>query len=128
MHSSVINKLILLFIKLALTEAFFYKYSYGYIEETWMEAYLDLITEVGFPIVGAGAAGYFVYLTLNFILDGVLDDIKQQRMFAQALDNRVKTMNSEVIRIDVKMCQAFGIRPDMERIARADGKTDARRD
>jgi hypothetical protein len=49
-------------------------------------------------------------------------------MFAQALDNRVKTMNSEVIRIDVKMCQAFGIRPDMERIARADGKTDARRD
>ena len=79
-------------------------------------------------IVGAGAAGYFVYLTLNFILDGVLDDIKQQRMFAQALDNRVKTMNSELIRIDVKMCQAFNIRPDTDRIARADGKTDARRD
>ena len=36
-----------------------------------METYLDLITEVGFPIVGAGAAGYFVYLTLNFILNGV---------------------------------------------------------
>ena len=62
------------------------------------------------------------------VLDGVLDDIKQQRMFAQALDNRVKTMNSELIRIDVKMCQAFGIRPDTDRIARADGKTDARRD
>ena len=77
---------------------------------------------------GGTAAGYFVYLTLNFILDGVLDDIKQQRMFAQALDNRVKTMNSELIRIDVKMCQAFGIRPDTDRIARADGKTDARRD
>ena len=93
-----------------------------------MEGILDLIAEVGFPIVGAGAAGNFVYLTLNFILDGVLDDIKQQRMFAQALDNRVKTMNSELIRIDVKMCQAFGIRPDTDRIARADGKTDARRD
>jgi len=26
------------------------------------------------------------------------------------------------------MCQAFGIRPDTDRIARADGKTDARRD
>ena len=128
MHSSVINKLIVLFIKLSLTEVLSYKYSHGYIEEMWMEAYLDLITEVGFPIVGAGAAGYFVYLTLNFILDGVLDDIKQQRMFAQALDNRVKTMNSELIRIDVKMCQAFGIRPDVDRIARADGKTDARRD
>ena len=89
-----------------------------------MEDYLKLISDVGFPIVGSGAAGYFVYLTLNFILD----DIKQQRMFAQALDNRVKTMNSELIRIDVKMCQAFGIRPDVDRIARADGKTDARRD
>ena len=93
-----------------------------------MEDYLKLISDVGFPIVGSGAAGYFVYLTLNFILDGVLDDIKQQRMFAQALDNRVKTMNSELIRIDVKMCQEFGIRPDVDRIARADGKTDARRD
>ena len=39
-----------------------------------------------------------------------------------------KTMNSELIRIDVKMCQAFNIRPDVDRIARADGKTDARRD
>ena len=63
-----------------------------------------------------------------YVIDGVLDDIKQQRMFAQALDNRVKTMNSELIRIDVKMCQAFNIRPDVDRIARADGKTDARRD
>ena len=93
-----------------------------------MEDYLTLIADVGFPIVGAAAAGYFVYLTLNFILDGVLDDIKQQRMFAQALDNRVKTMNTELIRIDVKMCQAFGISPDVDRIARADGQKDARRD
>ena len=37
-------------------------------------------------------------------------------------------MNTELIRIDVKMCQAFGIRPDVDRIARADGQKDARRD
>jgi len=71
---------------------------------------------------------YFVFLTLNFILTGVLDSIKQQRMFAIALDNRVKTMNNEIVRIDVKMCQAFGIQPDMDRIARADGQKDARKD
>ena len=58
----------------------------------------------------------------------VLDSIKQQRMFAIALDNRVKTMNNEIVRIDVKMCQAFGIQPDMDRIARADGQKDARKD
>jgi hypothetical protein len=90
--------------------------------------WLSLITDVGFPIVAALVGGYFVFLTLNFILTGVLDSIKQQRMFAIALDNRVKTMNNEIVRIDVKMCQAFGIQPDMDRIARADGQKDARKD
>ena len=93
-----------------------------------MNEWLSLITDVGFPIVADLVGGYFVFLTLNFILTGVLDSIKQQRMFAIALDNRVKTMNNEIVRIDVKMCQAFGIQPDMDRIARADGQKDARKD
>ena len=45
-----------------------------------------------------------------------------------ALDNRVKTMNSDVICIDTLMSNALGVRPDVDRIARADGKVDARRD
>ena len=93
-----------------------------------MNEWLSLIKDVGLPIVAALVGGYFVFLTLNFILTGVLDSIKQQRMFAIALDNRVKTMNNEIVRIDVKMCQAFGIQPDMDRIARADGQKDARKD
>jgi hypothetical protein len=93
-----------------------------------MGEYLALITDVGFPIVASMAGGYFVFLTLNFILDGVLDDIKQQRIFSIALDNRVKTMNNEIVRIDIKMCRAFGIKPDYDRISRADGQKDARKD
>ena len=46
----------------------------------------------------------------------------------QALDNRVKTMNHDIIRLDATMCSVLGIRPDLNRIARADGKADARRD
>jgi hypothetical protein len=45
-----------------------------------------------------------------------------------ALDNRVKTMNHDVIRIDVVVSNAIGLKPDVERVARADGKNDARRD
>jgi hypothetical protein len=45
-----------------------------------------------------------------------------------ALDNRVKTMNHDVVRIDAVVSNALGLRPDVERIARADGKNDARRD
>ena len=37
-------------------------------------------------------------------------------------------MNHDMIRVDATMCTVLGIRPDLERIARADGKEDARRD
>jgi hypothetical protein len=90
--------------------------------------FLTLIGEVGFPIAAALAAGLFVFITLRFILDGVLDDIKQQRIFVQALDNRIKTMNNEIIRIDVMISEAVGLRSDLDRIARADGQKDARKD
>tara|TARA_B100000780_G_scaffold277799_1_gene249361 strand:- start:88 stop:366 length:279 start_codon:yes stop_codon:yes gene_type:complete len=90
--------------------------------------FLTLITEVGFPIAAALAAGLFVFITLRFILDGVLDDIKQQRIFVQALDNRIKTMNNEIIRIDIMISEALGLPPDLDRIARADGQKDARKD
>jgi hypothetical protein len=45
-----------------------------------------------------------------------------------ALDNRVKTMNHDVIRIDTAVSNALGLQPDIDRISRADGKSDARRD
>lgn len=90
--------------------------------------FLSFIGDVGFPIASALAGGFFVFLTLKFILAGVLDDIKTQRMFAMSLDNRIKTMNNELVRIDVLMSHAFHIKPDMDRIARADGQKDARKD
>ena len=80
-----------------------------------------LIAEVGFPIVGALAAGYFVFLTMKFILAGVMDSINTLTGIIKMLDNRVKTMNHEVIRIDMLMSSALGVKPDLDRIARADG-------
>lgn len=90
--------------------------------------FLALVTDVGFPIAAALAGGFFVFLTLRFVLAGVLDSIKTQRGFVMALDNRVKTMNNEIVRIDILICSAFNIRPDLDRIARADGQKDARKD
>lgn len=87
-----------------------------------------LIAEVGFPIAAACAGGYFVFLTLKFILAGVMSSIKGLSGIITALDNRVKTMNHDIIRIDTLMSNALGVRPDLDRIARADGKNDARKD
>ena len=44
------------------------------------------------------------------------------------LENRVKTMNNDVIRIDTLISTVVGIKPDLNRIARTDGKKDARKD
>jgi archaellum biogenesis ATPase FlaH len=90
--------------------------------------FLKIVTELGFPIAAALAAGYFVFLTLKFILQGVTSSVKSLSGIINALDNRVKTMNHDVIRIDTIVSNALGVRPDTDRIARADGKNDARRD
>jgi hypothetical protein len=87
-----------------------------------------IIGEVGFPMAAAMGAGYFIFLTLKFILAGVTSSVNGIKGIVMALDNRVKTMNHDVIRIDTLMSNALGVRPDLDRIARADGKNDARRD
>jgi len=90
--------------------------------------FFKLVAELGFPVAAAMAGGYFVFLTLKFILAGVLGSINGMKGIIIALDNRVKTMNHDVIRIDTVVSNALGLKPDVERIARADGKNDARRD
>lgn len=93
-----------------------------------MGDFFKLVTDVGFPIAAAIAAGYFVFLTLKFILAGVTGSVEGMKGIITALDNRVKTMNHDVIRIDTVVSNALGLRPDINRVARADGKNDARRD
>lgn len=83
---------------------------------------------MGFPIAAAVAAGYFVFLTLKFILAGVTSGVSGMKGIITSLDNRVKTMNHDVVRIDTVVSNALGLKPDVSRIARADGKNDARRD
>ena len=93
-----------------------------------MNEVFKIIGDLGFPIATALAGGYFVYLTIKLLLAGVLSAIKGMAGIITALDNRVKTMNHDVIRIDTVVSNALGLKPDVERISRADGKTDARRD
>jgi len=93
-----------------------------------MNEVFKLISDLGFPIAAAIAGGYFMFLTIKLLLAGVLSSVKGMMAIITALDNRVKTMNHEVLRIDALVSNALGLKPDLDRIARADGKTDARRD
>ena len=92
-----------------------------------MEAF-SLIEAVGAPIAGALIMGFFIFLTLKYILESVTGQVSGMHGIIMALENRVKTMNYDLIRIDTLISHALKVNPDVERIARADGKIDARRD
>ncbi len=98
-----------------------------------MEELFNLIGEVGAPIAGAIIMGFFIFIVIKQILEGVVDDIKTLTMFCKSLENRARTMSNEMIKIDMLVSSALELRPDIERVARAenfieDEKIDARRD
>ena len=93
-----------------------------------MEEVVNLVAELGFPIATAILGGFFMFLTLKYIMDAVIEQVKSIEGMVGALDNRVKTMNNDMVRIDTTMSLVLGITPDLKRLARADGKEDARRD
>ena len=87
-----------------------------------------LIGDVGFPIALALISGFFIFLTIKYILESVIGQVNGIHGIVLALDNRVKTMNHDMIRMDATLCSVLRLRPDLDRIARANGKEDARRD
>lgn len=90
--------------------------------------FLQIVSEVGFPIAAALAGGYFVFLSVKFILNGVTDNVKSLKGIIGALDNRVQTMNNDLVKIDTLMSYTLGVKPNVDRLAANEGKEDARRD
>ena len=91
-------------------------------------SFLAFVADVGFPIAGAIAAGIFVFTTLKFILASVTGSVNGLKNIINALDNRVQTMNNDLVKIDALMSHVLGVKPNVERIAANEGKEDARRD
>lgn len=76
---------------------------------------------------------FFIYLVIRQILEGIIDEIKTLTMFCESLENRARTMSNEMVKIDLLVSSALELRPDIDRVARAenfieDGKLDVRRD
>ena len=93
----------------------------------------SLITDVGAPIAGSVVMGLFIFIVLKQILQGIVGQIRTLTSFCNSLENRARTMNNEMIKIDLLVSSALELNPDIDRIARAenfieDGKLDVRRD
>ena len=90
--------------------------------------FLQILAEFGLPVAAASIMGFFIYLIIKYILESVVGQVKSMHGIIMALDNRIKTMNHDMIKLDLLISHALDLKPDEERISRADGKTDARRD
>ncbi len=98
-----------------------------------MEEVFKLIAEVGAPIAGSVVMGFFIFVVIKQILEGIVGQVKTLTMFCKSLENRATTMSNEMMKIDLLVSSALELKPDIERISRAtnfveDGKVDARRD
>jgi hypothetical protein len=98
-----------------------------------MEEIFGLIAEVGAPIAGSLVMGFFIFMVIKQILEGVVDQVKTLTMFCTSLEARASTMSNEMLKIDLLVSSALDLRPDIDRVSRADnfvedGKVDARRD
>ena len=93
-----------------------------------MSLFFEILVEFGLPVASATVMGVFIYIILKYILDSVIGQVNSIHGIIMGLDNRIKTMNNDMIKLDVQISSALDLRQDEDRIATADGKTDARKD
>ena len=93
-----------------------------------MKLFFQILAEFGLPTAAALIMGFFIYLVIKYIFESVVGQVKGMHAIITALDNRVKTMNHDMIKLDLLISHSLNLRPDEDRISRADGKNDARRD
>ena len=93
-----------------------------------MNLFFEILVEFGLPVASAVVMGIFIYIILKYILDSVVGQVKGIHGIIMALDNRIKTMNHDMIKLDILISSALRLRPDLDRVSRSDGKEDARKD
>ena len=88
----------------------------------------EVIAELGFTITAVLGGGVFIVVVVKYILASVVESTQTLNQLITALDNRVKTINNDMVRLDSLVCHVLGVKPDTRRISAADGKEDARKD
>jgi len=90
--------------------------------------FFEILTKFGLPVAAAVTMGFFIYLIIKYILESVVGQVTGMHGIIMSLENRIKNMNNDMIKLDIQISDALNLRQDEERISRADGKEDARRD
>jgi hypothetical protein len=89
---------------------------------------MDLLETVGIPAAFAVGAGWMVWKLFQHLIADVHKKLDTQHGMIVALIDRVRQMDNDMIRIDSMCRTVLGVQVDVDRIARADGKKDQRKD
>ena len=65
-----------------------------------MNTFWKLVAELGLPIVATIGMGFFIMIIIKYILSSVVSSITFIQNVITQLDNRVKTMNNDILKID----------------------------
>ena len=71
-----------------------------------MKALLELLLELGPTIAAAIAMGIFIYIIIKYILSSVVGQAKTLHSIITQLENRVETMNNDMIKLDIQISHA----------------------
>ena len=93
-----------------------------------MNLFFEILVNFGLPVAASIVMGFFIFLIIKYILESVVGQVSGMHGIIMSLENRVKNMNNDMIKLDIQISDALNLRQDEERISRADGKEDARRD
>ena len=90
--------------------------------------FMDLLETVGIPAAFAVGAGWMVWKLFQHLIADVHKKLDVQHGMIVALIDRIRQMDNDMIRIDSMCRTVLGVQVDVDRIARADGKKDQRKD
>ncbi len=93
-----------------------------------MTDWIGVVETIGIPAVVAVGMGYLVWTLFKNLISDIHKKLDTQHGMIVALIDRIRQMDNDMIRIDTLVRTAMDLPPDLDRIARSDGKKDTRRD
>ena len=82
-----------------------------------MELFFDILVKFGLPVAASIVMGFFIFLIIKYILESVVGQVKGMHGIIMSLENRVKNMNNDMIKLDIQISDALNLRQDEERIS-----------
>ena len=80
----------------------------------------DLIEKLGMPIVGLLLVGWGFWKIVKWLQDSMTGKIGYQTDILIQLIDRIRVLQTDILKLDTMIRTRYGLEADQERIARAD--------